>query len=131
MEKKTIFAALAALVGLVWLFRKGDSTQTTIPGFTTGPGPTAPATTAATGSNPILIVSTQTPRPVTADPVASNPIPPPAPVASQGFTVGGVTTGTTAAEWTPTPTNTVTADSQFSSQAEYNEYQRRVQGLGW
>lgn len=130
MEKKTIYIAVAALVGLVWMFRKGNATPTTIPGYTGGPSNT-PATTGATGQNPLIIVTTKPGETgATADLIASNPMPPPV-VPTMGFTVGGVTTGGTTPEWTPTPTNTVTADSQFSSQADYNEYQRRVQGLGW
>lgn len=127
MEKKTVYMALAALVGLVFLFRKGNTTPTTIPGFTVGP--TTPATTGATGVNPIVIVTSPTGAAAVADPVVSNPAP--VPVASQGFTVGGVATGTAAPEYLPTPATTVTAASQFTNQAEYNEYQRRVQGLGW
>lgn len=49
-----MYAALAALVGLVWMFRKsGDAGQSTIPGFVSN----SPASTGATGTKPLIIVT--------------------------------------------------------------------------
>lgn len=125
MEKRTIYAALAALVGLVYLFKKSGSNTTTATPFVVGPA--TPATSAVTGAAPIIIVA---PSGVSAsDATVSNPAP--APVASQGFTIGGVATGTAAPDYLPTPATAVTADSQFANQTTFDEYQRRVQGLGW
>jgi hypothetical protein len=70
MEKNTMYAALAALVGLVWMFRKGNATTATVPGFVSGTS--TPATTAATGTNPVIIVTK--PTAATADSKASNPV---------------------------------------------------------